>query len=251
MIDHTLAEGKSLIHGLNPEVRIICASFLSIAAALCDDIIVAMGYLAIGFFLILMTRLPWRSVYKRLRPLFWFLLMIWIFLPLTFGGEIVFQYKFIKASLPGLVFSCKITVKSVAILMVFTALIATIPLPSLGAGLHRLRVPDKMVFLLLMSYRYIAVIEDEYARLLRAAKFRGFKPRTNVHSYKTFAYLAGMLFVRASYRARRVYQAMLCRGFREKFHTLDGYPTNGLNFIFLILTILAGLCLVFIEAAWM
>ena len=121
---------------------------------------------------------------------------------------------------------------------------------SLGNGLHRIHVPDKMVFLLLMSYRYISVIEEEYKRLLRAAKFRGFQPGTNLHSYKTFAYLAGMLFVRASVRAQRVYQAMLCRGFNQKFHTLDVYPSNRLNLRFLICIFSASLSLVLIEVIW-
>jgi len=121
---------------------------------------------------------------------------------------------------------------------------------SLGNGLHKLHVSDKMVFLLLMSYRYIAVIEEEYKRLLRAAKFRGFKPKTNVHSYKTYAYLVGMLFVRASLRAQRVYQAMLCRGFNQKFHTLDVYQPNRLNSIFLLGIFAASLSLVILEIMW-
>jgi len=124
------------------------------------------------------------------------------------------------------------------------------PIASIGSGLHRLKVPDKLVFLLLMTYRYIAVIQSEYTRLLRAAKFRGFKPGTNLHSYKTYAFLAGMLFVRASLRARRVYQAMLCRGFKEKFYTLDLYPPNGLNFIFFGVMTLIGTGLVLAEWIW-
>jgi cobalt/nickel transport system permease protein len=101
-----------------------------------------------------------------------------------------------------------------------------------------------------MSYRYIAVIEDEYKRLLRAAKFRGFRPKTNFHSYKTFAYLAGMLFVRASLRAQRVHQAMLCRGFNQKFYSLDIYQANGFNLIFLISVFFTGLSLFILENIW-
>ncbi|MCK5695917.1 MAG: cobalt ECF transporter T component CbiQ, partial [Desulfobacula sp.] len=87
-------------------------------------------------------------------------------------------------------------------------------------------------------------------RLLRAAKFRGFQPGTNLHSYKTFAYLAGMLFVRASVRAQKVYQAMLCRGFNQKFHTLDVYQANRLDSIFLLGIFAASLSLVLIEIIW-
>jgi cobalt/nickel transport system permease protein len=247
MLENTFANGSSPIHNLDPKIRILVSLYLSIAAALCDNLIIALGHLFISLCLAGLAHLSIKQVVERLKPLFWFLVMIWIFLPLTFSGEIVFQYWSFTVTWPGILLSARITLKSIAILMIFSALIATMPIASLGSGLHGLKVPDKMVFLLLMTYRYIAVIQAEYTRLLRAAKFRGFRPKTNLHSYKTYAFLAGMLFVRASLRAKRVYQAMLCRGFKQKFHTLDLYLPNGFNFIFLGLMILAGTGLVLIE----
>jgi len=250
MIEEKFAEGRSFIHRLDPKIRIISSIVLSFAAALCDNLYIATGYFIISIILITMAGLNLVDVLKRLKPLFWFLLMIWIILPLTVDGDILYQFYWLKITYQGVILSCKITIKSISILLVFTALIATMTIASLGNGLHRIYVPDKMVFLLLMTYRYIFVIEEEYKRLLRAAKFRGFKPGTNVHSYKTYAYLAGMLFVRASLRAQRVHQAMLCRGFNQKFHTLDDYPANRLNLIFLMGISMAGLGLVIFEIMW-
>jgi cobalt/nickel transport system permease protein len=250
MIEEKFASGESLIHGLDPRVRIISAIVLSVATALCDNLYLAGVYALVSIFLILTARLNAVEVVRRLKPLFWFLLMIWIILPLTFDGEVMYRFAGLEITVPGVVLCAKITIKSMSILLVFTALIATMSIASLGNGLHGIHVPDKMVFLLLMSYRYISVIEDEYKRLLRAAKFRGFVPKTNVHSYKTFAYLAGMLFVRASLRAQRVHQAMICRGFNGKFHTLDLYPENRLNFIFLMGIIGTGAGLVILEIMW-
>ncbi|NOX33861.1 MAG: cobalt ECF transporter T component CbiQ [Deltaproteobacteria bacterium] len=250
MIEEKFASGHSLIHQVDPKIRIIASIVLSFAAALCDNIYIAILYFMISAILITMARLNLQDVIKRLKPVFWFLLMIWIILPVTFEGKIIYQYHWLKIAGPGVMLCLKITIKSITILLIFTALIATMTIASLGNGLHKLCVPDKMVFLLLMSYRYIAVIEEEYKRLLRAAKFRGFSPGTNMHSYKTFAYLVGMLFVRASIRAQRVYQAMLCRGFNQKFHTLDVYQPNRLNSIFLTCILTAGLSLVILEIIW-
>ena len=250
MIEEKFAVGQSFIHRLDPIVRIIASFVLSIATALSDNLYLAGIYLLIAVLLVCLSRLNPKDVFNRLKPVFWFLLMIWILLPLTFDKETFFLLFDIQISIPGVVLCCKISVKSVTILLLFTALIATMTVASLGHGLHRLKIPDKMVFLLLMSYRYIAVIENEYKRLLRAAKFRGFKPGTNLHSYKTFAYLAGMLFVRASLRANRVYQAMLCRGFNQKFHTLDIYQTSGLNWLFLSCIIGISFGLIIYEHLW-
>lgn len=247
MLENTLADGNSPIHRLDPKIRITASFTLSIAAALCDNPLIGCGYLFLSLLLIGLARLPLKTLVVRLRPLFWFLLMIWIFLPLTFEGKMVFQYGWVSVSFQGIMLCMMISIKSVAILLIFSSLVATMSMASLGSGLHQLKVPDKLVFLLLMTYRYIAVIQSEYARLLRAARFRGFKPGTNLHSYKTYAFLAGMLFVRASFRAKRVYQAMRCRGFKEKFHTLDLYPANGLNYPFLGMMILAVAGLVAME----
>ena len=250
MIEEKFAYGSSFIHKLDPKIRILALIILSFATALCDNLYLAVIYFVISIVLIAMAGLNRLDVLKRLKPVFWFLLMIWIILPLTFDGDIMYRFYWLKITYQGLILCCKITIKSITIMLIFTALIATMTIASLGSGLHKIHVPDKMVFLILMSYRYISVIEEEYKRLLRAAKFRGFKPGTNVHSYKTFAYIAGMLFVRASLRAQRVHQAMLCRGFNQKFHTLDDYPPNRLNSIFLMGVSGASLSLVLLEIMW-
>ncbi len=250
MIEEKFASGQSFIHKLDPKTRIVAVLILSFAAALCDIFFVAVLYFIISTVLIIMARLNIKDVIERIKPVFWFLLMIWILIPITFDGQILYQFSWLKISDTGVLLCCKITIKSITILLFFTSLVATMTIASLGNALHKLYVPDKMVFLLLMSYRYIAVIEDEYKKLLRAAKFRGFRPKTNLHSYKTFAYLAGMLFVRASLRAQRVHQAMLCRGFNQKFHSLDVYQANRFNAIFLTGVFATGLGLVILEIIW-
>jgi cobalt/nickel transport system permease protein len=250
VIEEKFASGQSFIHKLDPKTRVVAVVILSFAAALCDNFFVLVLYFIISTVLIIMARLNIKDVIERIKPVFWFLLMIWILLPVTFDGQILYQFSWLKISGTGIILCCKITIKSITILLFFTSLVATMSIASLGNGLHKLHVPDKLVFLLLMSYRYIAVIEDEYKRLLRAAKFRGFRPKTNLHSYKTFAYLAGMLFVRAALRAQRVHQAMLCRGFNQKFHSLDIYQANRFNSIFLTGVFATGLGLIMLEVIW-
>ena len=123
-----------------------------------------------------------------------------------------------------------------AILLALIALIATMTFSTLGYALSRMPIPDKFVHLLLMTYRYIFVIEQEYQRLIRAVQIRGFRPRTNMHTYKTYAYIIGMLFVRSSLRADRVYKAMLCRGFKNKFYCLQEFSAGCKEWIFITAT---------------
>lgn len=234
MIDETLAHNDSHIHRLDPCARVVLAVILSFSAALSENFIILALYFLLSVVLVFMASIDFVNVMKRVKPLFWFIVMIWIILPLTFEGEVFSKIGPFVFTKPGIALCAKISIKSVTILLIFTSLLATMTVASLGNGLHRLYLPDKTVFLLLMTYRYIFVIECEYNRLLRAASLRGFNSGTNLHSYKTYAYLAGMLFVRASCRAKRVHQAMVCRGFNGRFHTLDTFADSHIiNFIFM------------------
>jgi cobalt/nickel transport system permease protein len=135
--------------------------------------------------------------------------------------------------LAGIVFAAKITLKSNAILLALIALIATMSFATLGHSLARLKIPEKLVFLLMITYRYIFVIQQEYQKIIRSIKIRGFKPKTNLHTYKTFAYVIGMLLIRASERADRVYNAMRCRGFKGKYYSLTDFRADAGSWIFI------------------
>ena len=108
--------------------------FISFAAALCRHPGLILVYLAMGICLAIAAGMSVRQAYVRLRPLFWFLVMIWLFLPTTFGGEVIYQYGIVKISRPGILISLQITLKSIAILLIFSALIATMPMAALGLG---------------------------------------------------------------------------------------------------------------------
>ena len=58
---------------------------------------------------------------------------------------------------------------------------------------------------------------------MNAIKIRGFQPGTNMHTYRTYAYLLGMLLVKSYHRAERVRAAMLCRGFEGRFYELTEF----------------------------
>lgn len=251
MIQENYDSTGSVINRLKPETKLIAASVLSIGASISQSFLILGCYGAVGVVLFCLSGLTMKQAVHRVKPVFLFLVMIWIILPLTFNQGPFYTIGILKFSTPGLRLCSLISVKSITILFLFTILVATMPIASIGTGLHRLKLPDKLVFLFLMTYRYIAVIRAEYTRLIRAAKFRGFIPATSFHAYKTYAYLAGMLFVRASSRANRVYQAMICRGFTGIFHTLDMHAAGRFDKRFLIIIILAGVSLSGIEIIWM
>lgn len=243
MLREPFAVGGSPLHRLDPRVRLASAAVYSWTAAVCREFPALAAALVLSMALVMIARLRIGEVLKRLAVVNGLVVLIWAVIPFTFPGEALLRLGPFHAARAGVVLAAQITLKSNAIVLAFMALVATMPFAAVGHALHRLRVPDKIVHLLLMTYRYIFVLEQEYQRLVRAARIRGFRPGTNLHTYRTYAYLVGMLFVKAVDRAERVRWAMLCRGFRRRFYSLQEFRAgaDGVFFGLLMAAAVAGI----------
>jgi cobalt/nickel transport system permease protein len=204
-------------------VRLVFALLLCFATALSGSFAAPLLALGSAMGLIVLSCLPLSAVARRLVPVNIFMLFLWLVLPFTHVGEPAFTVMSLAASKPGIEIAALVTLKANAIVLFMVALVSTMSVAALGHAAHRLYFPQKLVHLLLLTYRYVFVLESEYRQLVRAAKMRSFVPASNLHTYKTYSYLAGMLLVRAHARARRVHQAMVCRGFSGVYHCLDSF----------------------------
>lgn len=227
MIDEPFAYGRSPIHTTNPCLRIVVAVITTCTVAVIHDTIALSLALCAAMACTALARLPLKPLGMRIGAAFTFVALVWLLVPFTYGGQPIATIGPLQMSREGVQLCLEISLKVAAILLAFISLVATMNTATLGHSLHRLGMPDKLVVLLLLAYRYIFVIEKEYQRLHRAARIRNFTPQTNLHTYRTYAYLVGMLFVRATERAARVHLAMKCRGFDGRFHALAHYaPTR-------------------------
>jgi cobalt/nickel transport system permease protein len=89
--------------------------------------------------------------------------------------------------------------------------------PLCGAAL-RIGVPKLFVTQLALLYRYLFVLSAEAQRMQRAAALRS--PGRNGMSLSLFGSLVGHLLLRTLDRAQRIYLAMRCRGFDDRFPLL-------------------------------
>ncbi len=229
-----LTSGDSIIHRLDPRVKIVVALSFSVVVAVANRFLVLTLALILSAFIVLLARVPAKELLRRLVPVNGFVLFLWIFLPFTVQGEPLFLIGPLVGTREGVLYAAQISVKSNAIVIMLIALVASTSIYALGHAMHELRVPKKIVYLFYFTYRYIHVIHREYLRLVHAVKIRGFSPGTNMHTYKTIAYLVGMLLVRSSDRAERVHQAMLCRGFRGTLYSLSEFSLTRTDVISLV-----------------
>jgi cobalt/nickel transport system permease protein len=237
----TLAHGHSFLHRLDPRSKLAAAIALSLAAALGRGLAAELMALGLGLAGVLWARLPWRELVKRLTPVNGFAATMWLMLPWRLGGSGPLGLGLDPL---GLDLATDITLKANAIMLLLLALVATSPVNHVFHALAHWRAPDKLVHLFLFFYRYLHVLHREYHRLNLALKARAFVPRTDLHTYRTYAWLVGMLLVRSYDRAQRVYQAMLCRGFTGTFWLLDHFHWGRRDNLFL-----AGAGLAFLVLA--
>jgi len=122
--------------------------------------------------------------------------------------------------------------KATAFVAIVFTLVETTPLPELGQGAAALGIPRLLVHLVLLTYRYVFVLGDEFARLRRALRVRGFRSQVNRRTFATIGNIAGALFVRGHERSERVYHAMAARGFDGTFHSLAAAQTSSRDIAF-------------------
>ena len=90
----------------------------------------------------------------------------------------------------------------------------TTPFNELLRVLRSARVPSLIVTTMSLMYRYLFVLVDETHRMKRARQSRTFFRISKRRAWQAAAATAGQLFIRASERAERVYDAMVARGWR-------------------------------------
>lgn len=240
----------SFLHRRDPRLRLLLAAVLAVALAPLQHLTSAALGLGLGCGLLLPARPPLRPLLHRLTVVNAFILFLWLVIPWTTPGTPLWQWGFLKASAEGVHLALLATLKSNAVVCAFLALVATMPPSAFGHALERLHCPDKLVFLFLFTGRYIHLLAEEWHTLMTAARLRGFRPCSSMHTYRTLASLLGLLLVRSHERAQRTREAMLLRGFAGRFHSVSRFSITTPD---LILTLVLLLCLAGIlwtEYAW-
>ena len=160
--------------------------------------------------------------------------------PPSSPDDLLFTLFGLPASGSGLLHALAITLKANAVVLMMLALIGTMNATTLGHALAQLRLPNKLVHLLLFMVRYLDVIGSEYKRMRRAMTARGFVMGVNRHTWRSVGYLVGMLLVHSLERAERVMAAMKCRGFTGQFYLHGEMRLSAQDHRF---ALVAGLCL--------
>jgi cobalt/nickel transport system permease protein len=249
MFSEPFTHRDSLIHRLDPRGRLIAALASAILLAVCQRPSACVTGLALALVLCPLARLPFWATIKRFAAFNLFMLMLILLLPWGVDGHPIWQWGSLHYSWEGLERAATIAVRGNAIVLVYTALVSTMNPFVLGHALDHLFVPRKLTLLYCLTIRYVGTLKQEYDRLRTAMRVRGFRARTDFHTFRSLGQLIGMLLVRSFDRSDRVWAAMKCRGFRGTFWLLDHFAFTRRDVVFAV--VVAAALLIVGSGEWL
>ena len=151
----TYIKGESAIRRIDPRYRVLFALAFSLLIAVAGGYAVLLAALVVSAAAALAADLPARPLVRRLIGLNALTLTLFLLLPLSTPGDPLFSLGALAWSRQGMLTAGAIALKANTIVLAYTALVSTVDPIRLGGALQRLRVPAKLVQLLLFTIRYI------------------------------------------------------------------------------------------------
>ena len=247
--DRSAVSGGGFVGRLDPRVRIIAAGVFAVVVVSCSDLGVLTAALGLAAVLAVAAWVPVGATARKVLMVDAFILVLVVMLPFTMPGRELFRVAGLPASWEGLMRAVEIALKANAVMLALVALVGTLETAVMGHGLQRLRVPAKLIHLFLFTIRYVEVLNREYQRLRRAMRARAFRPRSNLHTWRSLGYLLGMLLVRGVERSERILAAMKCRGFDGRLHLLDDMKAGPADAVFALVAVVSLGALVWMDVA--
>lgn len=213
---------SSFVHRLDPRVKVVVVVAFILAAGLMP-IGAWDGFAALWVLALATSAASGLGVTFALRRSYLALPFTLVALPLLFTmpGQVVYQLPLTGWTITaqGIERFLTLLLRSWIAIQGVILLTAVTPFPDVLWGLGRLRVPRLLVVTIGFMYRYLFVLADETARMLRARAARSGEipgrpgPSPLWHG-RVAGHMVGSLFLRALERSERVHAAMLARGYR-------------------------------------
>lgn len=107
-------------------------------------------------------------------------------------------------------------------------------------GLKRLKVPDIIVSIFYFTSKFIIILKDEIKIFQQNLLLRGFEAKTDMFTYQTYANFIGLLFINSFYKADRLSNILITRGYNGKIYSLKAInPISKYEIIVGMITIIS------------
>jgi cobalt/nickel transport system permease protein len=218
-------EGASPWHAMDARWKLAGVLACCVSIALLRDLAAAGVALALALTVVAVARMPWRWWVGQLGGVALFLGLCLFVLPFSLP-ETDLAVGPLRLSSRGLELAFLIAAKALAVVSLTLLLLATAPVEVTLKAAHALRVPNLLVLLASLTYRYVNLFHEDLGKLRVALRVRGFRNRASWQTFRTLGQVTGTLLVRGVEQGERVAQAMRCRGFDGRLRLLHQFRTR-------------------------
>ena len=204
----------SPIHRWQQRSKLVALLALIFAFTFVEKLILLPAMIVVTLVLYALSRLPLSFLLTRLRYPGFFIVAVVVLLPFVAGDTVIFSLGSLTVRQEGCLAVLLISTRFLCILTVSLVLFGTAPFLASIKAMRSLGLPGVIGDMILLSYRYLEEFGETLTTMQRAMRLRGFQAKClNRRTLKVLAQLAGSLLVRSYDQSKRVYQAMILRGY--------------------------------------
>lgn len=216
--------GKSIIHRLDPRVKICLLIAMVVLIFLIDSVV---GYaILIGFIIMIIaiSQIPARTVLKSLKPLIWIILFTLLVHLVSHDGKILFKVWIFEVTDEGVYRGILISLRLIMLIVLSSMLTFTTSPLKLTEALERLLSPlarfgvpaHELAMMMTIALRFIPTLLEETDKIIKAQTARGvdFESGNVYERARAMVAILVPLLISAMRRAEEVAMAMEARCYR-------------------------------------
>ena len=239
LVAEECARADGWLQRLDPRAKVVGACLLIAGASLLRHLPLLVAFYLAMVAVGLAARLPSRLLLGR----------VWLALPL-FTGVVAMPAVFgfvtpgppvaiigwpggpaLVITEPGVRTASTLVIRVAASVTAVLLLVLTTHWPVLLKALRALRVPDALVLVLAMTYRYIFLLARTANAMLLARKSRAVGPLDGAAARRWVAAMTVSLLGKSYHLSNEIYLAMLARGFRGEWPSLRGFRMRPVDWL--------------------
>ena len=216
--------GNSIIHRLDPRVKIFLLFVLMILIFIIDD---SKGYIILTAFiimLIIISKIPPITVLKSIKPLLWIIIFTFLIHLVSHEGNVLCKIWIFKITDEGIFKGLLISMRLILLIVMSSLLTFTTSPLKLTDAMEKLLLPfskfgvpaHELAMMMTIALRFIPTLLEETDKIIKAQSARGvdFENGNIIKRTKAFVPIFVPLFMSAFRRADELAMAMESRCYR-------------------------------------
>jgi cobalt/nickel transport system permease protein len=246
-----IASRDGFLQKVNPVVKLVGVFALVVTTVATRDPIVLFGLLLLSLGLARLSKIPLRLHVSRWS--FVVVISLVVVLPQLFlmSGEPLVGGTFgLTISSAGAAYVLRFTLRVATAVSLLSLVILTTPFDAVLGTLRRLPIPETMLSIMAITYRYLLLFFAELNTMVLAQRSRTFAQPSIRESWRRLGNLLGTFFIRTIERGERVQLAARSRGggrTRQPYEHSNGLTKRDAAFAFGVAVVIA----VWVVVTWL